>query len=124
MGIAFILGCTYDKTEVAVINNPDSDTTETVPYDTVDVTYNKSIKKIITTYCFSYQGNNCCHNSGGCNNQDFSTYTGITNSYYLGKMVDAVKHQGNAVPMPLGGGKIPDLEIRLIEKWMKNNHPE
>lgn len=34
-------------------------------------------------------------------------------------LIKAIKHENGAKPMPIGGGKLSDAEIKAIEDWVK-----
>lgn len=86
--------------------------------DTGNVTYNSTVKTIIDSKCKS------CHSSG--NQPDLSSYsaskTYISNNTSL--FLSSIKQTGSAQPMPPDGSKLPDCDIKKIEKWIQNIYPE
>ncbi len=88
------------------------------PCDTVTSSYASQIEPIMNTAC------------NGCHSQT-STGGGILlNSYELtksaaqsGKLLASITHSGAASPMPKGGNKLNDCQIRQIERWISNNYP-
>ncbi len=87
--------------------------------DTINVTYNFSIKPLIESKC---QG---CHS--GASPQGgiaLTNYNQVSASALFGTMLPAVQHSGGAVPMPFNSAKLPDCEIDLIRIWIENGAPQ
>ena len=81
--------------------------------DTTDFKYSTAIKQIMQNKC---QG---CHNPaqpGG--NIDLSTYAGVKAVADNGKLYGSIIWMAGFSPMPKGGIKMPDCEIRQIKKWI------
>lgn len=81
--------------------------------DTTDYKFSTAIKPVIQNKC---QG---CHNpaslGGGI---DLSTYTSIKTSVITGKLYGSVNWISGYIPMPQGGLKMPNCEIKQIRKWI------
>jgi hypothetical protein len=82
--------------------------------DTATFTYSGAVFPIITNYCRG------CHNpaslGGGIN---LSTYTDIRTVAVNGKLLGSIKHLAGYQPMPQGGNKLSDCQIRQFEKWIQ-----
>lgn len=110
--ISFMLSlssCYYDKAE-SLRTISDCDTTK--------VTYSITIAPMINSNC---EG---CHSggtpSGGVMLSNYSeTKTAADNGSLLG----TIKHESNWSPMPKGGNKLSDCNIRQLEIWIKNGTP-
>ncbi|MER3498984.1 MAG: hypothetical protein C4308_10295 [Chitinophagaceae bacterium] len=86
--------------------------------DTVNVTYNLSVKPIITNKC---QG---CHS--GSNPQggiDLTTYTNVKAQVTNGKLWGAVNWNAGFSPMPKNGNKLNTCELTMIQKWINQGAP-
>lgn len=81
--------------------------------DTTDYRFSTAIKPLIQNKC---QG---CHNpaslGGGI---DLSTYTAIKAAGTNGKLYGSINWSAGYIPMPQGGLKMPDCEIKQIRKWI------
>ena len=86
--------------------------------DTTNVTFAKSISPIITNYC---QG---CHNnsnlSGGINLQG---YTNIITHVNSGRLIGTIEQKSGFSPMPKGGTKLSDCNIKKIQIWVAAGAP-
>lgn len=82
--------------------------------DTLNVTYSKTIKPLIQTYC---QG---CHSgtapSGSIN---LSTYAGVKTIALNGKFYGAIAYKTGFSKMPKNGNKLSDCQIKAVDKWIK-----
>ena len=86
--------------------------------DTTDFKYSTAIKSIMQNKC---QG---CHNPaqlGG--NIDLSTYAGVKTVADNGKLYGSIIWTAGFSPMPKGGIKMPDCEIKQIKKWIDSGSP-
>lgn len=82
--------------------------------DTVDVTFNASIKPLLTNKCVG------CHSgSVPSGNLNFTTHAGVQVPALDGRLLGAVTHANGFAPMPQGGSKLSDCEIRTIELWIE-----
>lgn len=91
---------------------------DSVSCDTNNVTWSGSLRGIVDITCKG------CHNpslpGGGF---DLSTYEGLKNAAASGKLMPAISHQ-SAFPMPKGGAKLADCQIRMFGIWIDNNYPQ
>jgi uncharacterized membrane protein len=81
--------------------------------DTSVFTYSGAVKVII--------GNKCagCHNPSSLGGSiDLSTYNGVKAVALNGKLYGSVANQPGYSPMPKNSSKLPDCEIRQIQKWI------
>lgn len=82
--------------------------------DTTAFTYSGTVAPLINTYCKG------CHNPSSLGGSvDLSTYNGTKTVALNGKLMGSIKHSSGFVAMPQGGDKLPDCQIRQIEKWIE-----
>jgi hypothetical protein len=87
--------------------------------DTTVFTYSGAVKNIM--------GNKCagCHNPANLGgNIDLSTYSAVRAVALNGKLYGSVAHQPGFSPMPKNATKLPDCEIRQIQKWVDAGSPD
>jgi hypothetical protein len=81
--------------------------------DTSNVTFSASIKPLLQNKCVG------CHSgstpSGG---HDFTTHAGVQPVAQSGRLYGAVNHMSGFVPMPQGGTKLANCDIRKIKIWI------
>jgi cytochrome c553 len=81
---------------------------------TIVFTYSGAVAPLLTTNCTR------CHNAtttrGGIN---LSTYEGVKTVALSGRLLGAIKKETGYKPMPPGNNKLPDCQIRQIEKWVQ-----
>jgi hypothetical protein len=81
---------------------------------TIVFTYSGAIASLMTTYCTR------CHNTTSPRaGIDLSTYDGVKTVALNGKLLGCIKKETGYKPMPPGNTKIPDCQIRQIEKWIQ-----
>ncbi|MFM7079971.1 MAG: c-type cytochrome domain-containing protein [Bacteroidota bacterium] len=88
------------------------------PCDTLNVTYNGTVKPILQTKCVGCHSGNS--SSGGIN---LSTWAGVNAVATNGSLTGSIKHLPNYTAMPAGSPKLPDCEIRKIEIWVSQGAP-
>ncbi len=110
LGIAFTTGCYYDNEERLYprLSSPCDDTI---------VTFSKTVTPILQT-CLSCHSNSKASNEGG--GIKLENYADIKTYVINGKLMGAVNHATGYIPMPNGGGKLPDCEISQLQKWIDN----
>jgi hypothetical protein len=118
---AIFSGCYYDNVEE--INLLSSDR---ACYDTsaaLALNYNTNVKWIIEGSCGTSgsQGSGC-HGSGSF--PPLTTYAQVVQSVNDYNFLDDIKHTAGADPMPKGGGKLTDCQIKVIENWINQGMPE
>jgi len=97
------------KHEIPLTDPPeDNDTCGTIVF-----TYSGAVAPLLTTYCTR------CHNAtttrGGIN---LSNYDGVKTVALNGRLLGSIKKETGYKPMPPGTTKVPDCQIRQIEKWV------
>lgn len=103
------------------INEGAKNTTNcSVNCDTNTFTYSGAVSKIVTKYCTG------CHSGAAApKGIQLDNYNGVQAVAANGQLLGAVRHDAGYTPMPQGGNKLSDCEIRQIEKWiatgMQNN---
>lgn len=87
--------------------------------DSTSFTFSGTIQPMFSKYCKG------CHNtalqSGG---YSFDTYQGILVPVQAGRLLGALRHETGYKPMPQGGSKLSDCEIKQIEKWIAGGSPD
>ncbi|TNJ43471.1 hypothetical protein KFZ70_16870 [Tamlana fucoidanivorans] len=93
-------------------NDSEDDLTNPNPIPTV-VTYNAHVKSIINTNCTS------CHSDPAVNgaNVPLTTYTQVKSAVQNNNLISKINGNGPGGLMPLGGPKLPENLIDVIEKW-------
>ena len=81
--------------------------------DSSKFNYSGAVLPLMQTYCIG------CHSAaspgGGI---DLSSYTQIKTGALNGKLYGSVNHSTGYSPMPKGGNKLSDCQIRQIKKWV------
>jgi hypothetical protein len=104
--VLYFSSCYYDSEEVLY---------PIFKCDTIDVTYNTNISKIMAGYCI------------GCHNDSYSESGVILTTYDKVKanevrITNAIKHTGS-IPMP-PGGKLSDCMLSQWDLWLLNEMPQ
>jgi hypothetical protein len=113
LAIALLAGCYYDTEERLYPNIYN-------PCDDKVVTYSKTVTTILHP-CLSCHSNSVAVKQGGgikLENID-AVITYVKN----GRLMGSVTHDKKFIPMPNGGGKLPDCEIAQLQKWINNQTP-
>lgn len=84
--------------------------------DTVNVTYGDQIRSLMEGFCVS------CHFSGNATGHTLDTYQGVAASVNSTKLIPSIEHTGD--PMPQGGQKLSNCNIRKIKKWVAAGMPQ
>ena len=88
------------------------------PCDTALFTYSGAISPMFNTYCKG------CHNpsslGGGV---DLSSYATVKAIASTGRLMGSIKHSPGYIPMPQGGNKLQDCQVREVEKWIQSGMP-
>lgn len=104
--------CYYDNEEELYPN---------ITCNTDNIKYSSDINAILTTRCLS------CHNAAsassigaGINLEGYNNLkVWIDNNRFMG----AIRHSAGFSPMPKGGSKLPDCELKKIESWANAGFP-
>lgn len=82
---------------------------------TENVTYSANVVPVLSANCYS------CHNtavqSGGVVLEGYDNLKVYVDN---GRLLSAIKQDGNAKAMPQGGAKLPPCTIQKIEAWILN----
>ena len=110
-----ISSCYYDNRE------------ELYPYlntncDTLNITFNNSIKPILQTNCLGCHGTSSAAVSG--DNQRLENYSDVRLVGENGKLFGAINHEAGYPSMPKNSGKLDDCSILIINKWIESGFPE
>ena len=91
---------------------------DTLPCDTITVTFSKTIMPIINSYCIG------CHNamnaSGGIELIDFATIKATVDG---GRFVGSVEWLPGYKPMPQKSGKLSECKINQLQIWITDTMP-
>ncbi len=96
----------------------DSGACDGSPCDTNNYTYSGAIEPIMQSYCVG------CHYSASVPGGSLADYLHVMNSAVNGNLIGDIKHLSGFNPMPQGGNKLSDCEIRQIEKWVEAGAPD
>lgn len=102
--------CSYKKSDIAY---------PATPCDTTGVRLSVELKEILTANCFSCHGGEADDAAG----IKLENYDVISRFALDGTLLSAITHNGNAVPMPKGGGKLSDCEISKFSAWINAGAP-
>lgn len=82
--------------------------------DTNKIAYATNIQPIFDKYCKG------CHSGGAAPKGILlDTYVGVTAAANSSSLLGAMKHSAGFTPMPQGGAKLSNCEIRQVEKWIE-----
>lgn len=82
--------------------------------DTNKFSFAANINPTIKKYCVA------CHTSAlAPKGIVLDSYTGIVNAVDNGGLLNSIRHEQGYTPMPQGGSKLSDCEIRTFEKWVE-----
>ncbi|MBK6543891.1 MAG: hypothetical protein IPO78_12355 [Saprospiraceae bacterium] len=97
--------CFYDSEETLYPNPP--------ACDTMEVSYNLDVSPILQSRCYNCHGNN-----NTVSIYEFEGYTDFLNFIALNRFLGSINHESGFTAMPLGGEKIPNCEIKILEAWI------
>ena len=109
LGLIFLSGCYYDKTEILYPQTA---------CDTATITYSNTINPLISSFC------NGCH--GGATPSaaiKLDTYAGVKQQVDNGRLWGAVSHSTNFSPMPKGGAQLNTCNLTKIRLWIAAGAP-
>lgn len=87
--------------------------------DTSNVTYNETIKEIISSNCYP------CHESTSVSGGVIlDNYDGVKKTVNNTKLVNVINHNSGYTPMPLEANKLPQCDIDKIHAWIRNGSYE
>ena len=106
--VAFSWGCTY---------NSEEDLYGTI-CDTTVINYS-IVQPIFQGNCIS------CHNATlNYEGIILNTFEDAVSAAQTGRLINAVNHLPGSTPMPFGGSKLPECEVRKITLWIEKETPE
>lgn len=99
-------------------NDSESDLIEYTPIE--NVTYNQTVKAIITENCIM------CHTEPPQNGAPMPllTYDNVKNAVMNRGLIDRISSTDPAFLMPFGGTRLPQSKIDQIKAWRDANFPE
>jgi mono/diheme cytochrome c family protein len=81
--------------------------------DSSKFTFAAAIQPMLNNYCKG------CHSTAApSKGVILDTYNGVLAVAQDGRLVKAIRHLPGATPMPQGGNKLSDCQIRQVEKWI------
>lgn len=107
--LAFLVAC----------NKDDDDMDDDMNCVTMDLTYNNDISMIFNESCALIG----CHASGSINGS-LATYTDALTFIVDHPILQAIRHEAGASPMPQGFPKLSDCKIDQIAAWIADGTPE
>jgi hypothetical protein len=111
--IATIAGCYYDSEERLYPNLYD-------PCDDKEVTFSKTVTTILQPCQLCHSNSNASSSGSGIKLKDYTDVMKVVNT---GQLMGSINQTSEFVPMPNGGGKLPDCEIAQLQKWIDNESP-
>ncbi|MCA6448452.1 MAG: cytochrome c [Chitinophagaceae bacterium] len=101
----FFTSCYYDKSELIY---------PTTTCDTTNIKYSTSITTILNANC------NSCHGGTAIAGASIKldTYNSILNYVKNNTLINSILQNGQASPMPKGGGKLAACDIQKIQTWI------
>lgn len=111
VSIALLPGaCTYDSMD----DTPDPDNC-----DTDNVMFSTDIMPVLQINCY-----NGCHNgSSPLSGFSLESYAAVKAKVDEGRLYGAVAYLPGFVPMPQGGGRLPQCDIDQIKAWIDAGAP-
>jgi len=86
--------------------------------DTLNITYSGTVAPIMTANC------NACHGSTDPSAGIITdTYSGLKIIVDDGSFWGAINHESGYSPMPQGGNKLSDCDLKKIGIWIENDAP-
>lgn len=104
LGIAALVSCKKDKTQVSIITTECPDT----------ISYNSQVKDWIDVNCSTSGCHDAASSASGYNLEGYSNVAAnATDILYV------IRHDAGYAPMPFGGGQIADSLIQQFDCWIK-----
>jgi hypothetical protein len=86
--------------------------------DTNKYTFAAAVQPILNQYCKG------CHNANlASGNIKLDSHASAQVVAVSGALMGAIKHASGYTPMPQGGNKLSDCQIRIFEKWVADGAP-
>lgn len=114
--LAVFSACTYDSAEEL---NPNFGQPAYCDSSGV-VSYKDNIKPLLSASC-GVSGNSC-HGSNPSSGIPLVSYTDVFDATGE-QFMKSIRHQSGASPMPKGSGKLSDVCIATIQKWIDQGKP-
>jgi len=87
--------------------------------DTLSVTYSATVAPVMQQFC------NSCHGSvapsGGVITDNYTDLSVIAKNGILWQVIN---HEDGAIPMPQGGNKLSDCNLKKIKIWIEDGSPD
>lgn len=96
----------YNDSEENLYPNPSA-------CDTVNVSYKTDVSPILENRCYNCHANNTTNSI-----YEFEGHSDLLAIIATRNFLGAIKREAGVLAMPLGGDKIPDCEISIIEAWI------
>ncbi|HAH25660.1 MAG TPA: hypothetical protein DCL77_18200 [Prolixibacteraceae bacterium] len=112
--LAFTASCYYDSEERLYPKLSD-------PCKDKDVTFSGTVTQILQP-CLSCHSNSAVSGGegGGIKLENYADVVAVIQS---GRLMGGIKHESGYIPMPQGGGILPECQISQLQKWIDNQTP-
>ncbi|HZV70123.1 MAG TPA: hypothetical protein VFG10_11295 [Saprospiraceae bacterium] len=119
----YLIYCFYFLTASATLScayNVEDELYPPVTCDTQNVTYSATILPILQQNCYE------CHSDANVTISfiPLEGYAFVIVKVNDGKLVQAIRHTGDASPMPKDRPALDECDIEKIEKWIANGAPD
>lgn len=114
LAIAAVSSCYYDNEERLYPKL-------TNPCDDAVVTFSGTVTTILQPCQACHSNSNAPSSGNGIKLQNYADVQLVVKN---GKLMGSASHSNGFIPMPNGGGKLPDCEIGQLQKWIDNNSPD
>lgn len=106
--------CYYDNAEELNPNFGQSGNCDTAG----TISYSGRIAPLMTAYCGSIGSSaSSCHGESSTSGLPLVTWQEVSDAA-ADNLMDAIRHENGASPMPKGGGKLDDCSILVLQKWI------
>lgn len=113
-GLSLMSACYYDSAEelnpnFGQLGNCDTSGT---------ISYSAQVAPIMTTFCGTSGGSaSGCHGNSSTSGIPLVTWQQVSDAA-SDNLMDAIRHENGASPMPKGGGKLDNCRIATVQKWI------
>jgi hypothetical protein len=89
--------------------------------DTTNITFNLSVKPILSNHCLSCHSNGTAASLGA--NIRLEGYADVKARVDDGRLWGSISHSGGFSPMPKGSSKLNDCKLTIVQKWIEDGAP-
>ncbi len=113
------LGCLLAIIPLSCENNNELDLYGTQECDTTEITWDSKVSAILQKNCVECHGPEL--SSGGVRHDSYAAEMVFVND---GRLRGVINHLDGYTKMPKDRGKLPDCELKILNKWLDNGAPE